>query len=693
MSRNPRYDVLFEPVRIGPVTARNRFYQVPHASSTGNDLPHIRAGLRGIRAEGGWGVVCTGYCSIHPSADDLPRRYARLWDEGDVRNLAVMTEAVHAHGALAGAELFHGSAVTSNRYSKEMPLSPSGLPRLNGHGDMQYPLHSKAMDKADIRALRRWQVEAAQRAVRAGFDIVYVYAGMGFGPYQFLSSRTNRRSDEYGGPIENRVRLLREMIEDTREAVGDSCAVAVRISTDELMGPLGLQWDDEGQAIFELLGELPDLWDLKTWGYQDSSNARYSEEGYQEPYVAFAKNVTSKPVVGVGRFTSPDAMVSQVKRGVLDLIGAARPSIADPFLPRKLDEGREDDIRECIGCNICYSCYHEAVPIRCTQNPTMGEEWRRGWHPEEIDAKASEDAVLVIGGGPAGLEATRALGQRGYAVTLAEAGTELGGRLLRESSLPGLSTWIRVRDWRLGQIQKMTNVEVYLDSRLSADQVREFGFSRVVLATGAAWLPDLMDQRMVPLAAPEGATILTPDDVLGGAEVEGPVTIYDYDHYTMGSCLAEHLAGSGAEVTFVTPGDEVSGWSRNTHDQWYAQMRLIELGVRIITARFVTGFDGSEVTMACKYTGREESLETGSLVVVGARRPQDSLYHELASAPEALQEAGIRSLQRIGDCEVPGAVVHAVFAGHKLAREFDTRPNSDLSFKLERVALEPRTDP
>jgi len=688
MARNPRYDILFEPIRIGPVTARNRFYQVPHASSCGQDMPHVRAGLRGIRAEGGWAVVSTGYCSIHPSSDDSPNRYSRLWDEADVANLALMTEAVHRHGALAAAELYYGSAVVANRYSREMSLSPSGLPQLSTSGHRQFPLQSRAMDKADIKALRGWQVDAAKRAQRAGFDIVYVYAGMGFGAHQFLSPRTNQRSDEYGGPIENRVRLLKEMIRDTKDAVGETCAVAVRISTDELMGTLGLQWQEETTALFELIGEEPDLWDLKTWGYADASNARYSEEGYQEPYVAFAKPLTSKPVVGVGRFTSPDTMVSQIKRGVLDFIGAARPSIADPFLPKKIEEGREDEIRECIGCNICYSCYHEGVPIRCTQNPTMGEEWRRDWHPEIIAPKASDDAVLVVGGGPAGLEAARALGQRGYAVTLAEAGRELGGRLLRESRLPGLATWIRVRDWRLGRLQTMSNVEIYLDSALESDQILEFGFPRVVLATGADWRAALLDVRMVPIPAGAGGTLLTPDQALNGAELADPLVIYDYEHYVMGSCLAELLAAKGHRVIFVTPGDEVSGWSRHTHDQFYSQQRLLEEGVTIVTAHFVVDYDGETVTTQCKYTAREGHLRAASVIVVGTRQPREALYQDLAGRPDDLAAAGIRTLQKIGDCDVPGAVVQATYAGHKLAEEFDGRDNLEAEARFEQARLE-----
>ncbi|MCY4221272.1 MAG: hypothetical protein OXD35_06410 [Thiotrichales bacterium] len=164
MPRNPEFDILFEPVRIGPVTARNRFYQVPHASSTGADMPNTRKGLRAIRAEGGWGVVCTGYCSVHPTADDAPFRYSRLWDDEDVRNLAPMVDAVHEYGALAGVELFHGSSLTSNRATREVPLSPSGLPRFQVGGRGSYPQHPRAMDKADIRNLRTWQVDAAKRA-------------------------------------------------------------------------------------------------------------------------------------------------------------------------------------------------------------------------------------------------------------------------------------------------------------------------------------------------------------------------------------------------------------------------------------------------------------------------------------------------------------------------------------------------
>ena len=158
------------------------------------------------------------------------------------------------------------------------------------------------------------------------------------------------------------------------------------------------------------------------------------------------KALTTKPVVDVGRYTSPDRKASLNLGGKLDLIGAASPSIADPYLPNKVAEGRVDEIRECIGCNICRSGNNERAPIHCTQNPTMGEEWRRGWHPEHLPRVSSARHMLIIGGGPAGLECARACGQRGFKVTLAEASGQLGGRIIREATLPGLNTWQKVRD-------------------------------------------------------------------------------------------------------------------------------------------------------------------------------------------------------------------------------------------------------
>jgi dimethylamine/trimethylamine dehydrogenase len=679
MGRNSRYDILFEPVKIGPVTAPNRFYCTPHALGTGNQMPHTRAAMREVRAEGGWGVINTGYCSIHPSSDDSPLPNARLWDDEDIKVHALMTEAVHRHGSLAGVELWHGGGGTGNRMTRMPPMSASGIAGESTYSGWINLNKSRPMDKRDIRDFRRWHVDAAKRARSAGFDIVYIYSGMNFGPYQFLLPWVNRRTDEYGGSLENRVRLTREIIEDMKEAIGDSCAIALRFSTEDLLKVPGENMETEAHEIVSMLSDLPDLWDLKSSSWVvETASARFSEQGAQEPLVSFAKALTSKPVVGVGRFTSPDAMVSQVKRGILDLVGAARPSIADPFLPNKIDEGREDEIRECIGCNICVSGYHDCVPVRCTQNPTMGEEWRRGWHPERIAAGDSDKSILIVGAGPAGLECTRAMGERGFAVTLAEAREELGGRVTIESKLPGLATWTRVRDYRTNRIQSMGNVDIYRDNALSAQDVLDFECDHAVIATGATWTTDILAPNGYPSTELTGENIYTPDDVLSGAMLEGPVVIYDFDHYYMGNGLAEVLRSKGLDVTLVTNASAVSAWTFMNNELAEIRSRMIELGVRTELECTVTAFANGKVELTSIYRDKTvRSIDCASLVVVGTRKPNDALYQELLAMPDRLKDAGIADVRSIGDCHAPGAIVHAVYSGHECARTIDSASGTE----------------
>jgi dimethylamine/trimethylamine dehydrogenase len=679
MARHPRFDVLFEPVKIGPVTAPNRFYCVPHASGMTNSMPRMRAALRGIKAQGGWGVVCTGYVSVHPTADDSPLPYATLWDDNDIRSHAMMTNAVHEHGALAGIELWHGGGSVSNKTSRLPPLSPSGLSWMATHVGFMGNQRSKAMDKADIRNLLLWQAQAARKAKRAGFDIMYVYAGMGYLPYEFLLPEWNLRTDEYGGSLANRVRIVRELLEVTRDAVGDTCAVALRISLEELRTRPSERAASEAHEVVELLADVPDLWDVKMDSSPtDCAPSRFTPEGSHEPVIEFVKRITKKPVVGVGRFTSPDTMVSQIKRGVLDLIGAARPSIADPFLPRKIDEGREQDIRECIGCNICISSWHDSVPVRCTQNPTIGEEWRRGWHPERVAAAGTESAVLIVGGGPAGLECALTLARRGYQVSLAEADDRFGGRLRFETSLPGLATWGRVLDWRMGQLQRLANVTLYPGNALSVDDILGLEHQRIVIATGARWTRMLYSTLELPVKALEGRNVFTPDDVAAGARIEGPVVVFDFDNYYMGGVLAEQLAKSGDSVTYVTPAGHASAWTIMTNEQPQVHRALANAKIGLKTLSRVAHISNDAVCIANLFTGEEQELPCKSLVIVGARIARDELFHSLLARREDWQAAGIASVDRIGDSLAPGAIVHAVHSGHRYARELDQAAGQEI---------------
>jgi dimethylamine/trimethylamine dehydrogenase len=672
MSRNPRYDLLFEPVRIGPVTAPNRFYAVPHAAGMTNAMPHMRASFRETKAEGGWGVVCTGYVSIDPSSDDTPLPCATLWDDHDVRSHALMTDAVHRHGALAGIELWHGGGSVMNRTSRLPPISPSGTAWMATHVNFMGNQRPKAMDSGDIRALLAQQAQAARRARQAGFDIVYVYAGMGYLPYEFLLPEWNQRRDAYGGSVANRVRLVRELLEVTHEAVAGRCAVALRISLEELRARPSDSAPSEAHEVVALLAEVPDLWDVKLDSSPtDCGPSRFSAEGSHEPVIDFVKTLTRKPVVGVGRFTSPDTMVGQIRRGVLDLIGAARPSIADPFLPAKIDAGREQDIRECIGCNICISSWHDGVPVRCTQNPTIGEEWRRGWHPERIEPARSASSVLVVGAGPAGLECALALGRRGYEVSVAEAADDIGGRLRFETRLPGLAAWGRVLDWRRGQLQRLTNVNVYRGNRLSAGDILELGHTHVALATGARWAPLLYSALEIPVGELHGPGVFTPDDIAAGASLRSPVVVYDFDNYYMGSVLAEYLARGGHSVSYVTPAGHAAAWTIMSNEQPQVHRALAGANIALHTLARVTAFADGVLTLAGQFTGHETRLPCESLVIVGARFGNDTLYAELVGRADQWQDSGVKSVTRIGDALAPGALVHAIYSGHRYARELD----------------------
>ena len=677
--RDPRYDILFTPVQIGPVTAKNRFFQVPHCNGMGHAMPLAHAAMREVKAEGGWAVVSTEECEIHPSSDLTPYVEARLWDDRDIPALALMCDKVHAHGALAAVELSHNGPTASNLYSREVLIAPSHQPSKYG-----YPSQARAMSLKDIRDYRRWHREAAVRAMRAGMDIVYVYAAHDLSlPMHFLQRRRNQRTDAYGGSLENRVRLLREVLQDTKDAIGHRCGVALRFATEELLGGGGVELN-EAKDIVAMLAELPDLWDVNVaaW-YNDSVPSRFASEGAQEPFVAFVKQVTSKPVVGVGRFTSPDTMVSQIKRCVLDLIGAARPSIADPFLPKKVEQGRIDDIRECIGCNICVSGDMTISPIRCTQNPTMGEEWRKDWHPERIAPASKPARVLVVGGGPAGLEAARALGQRGYEVSLAEARKELGGRITREARLPGLAEWARVRDWRLGQINKLTNVSIYLDSALTAQDVLDFGADHVVLATGCHWRRDGYGRShgaAIPGFA-DNPKVYTLDDLMDGRIPAGRVAVLDDDGFYYASIAAERLHAHGCEVVYVTPEDTLAPWSQNTLDYRHIRKRLAKLGIEVIVSHTVASYDGDTLTLDHAWEDRQQTLTVDAVLTVTARLPNDALYQQLLEREADWADAGIQSVRNIGDSDAPGLIAHAVYAGHRYARELGEPVTGEVAFK------------
>jgi dimethylamine/trimethylamine dehydrogenase len=281
----------------------------------------------------------------------------------------------------------------------------------------------------------------------------------------------------------------------------------------------------------------------------------------------------------------------------------------------------------------------------------------------------------VVGGGPAGLEAAVSLGKRGYDVAVAEARRVLGGRVTGESSLPGLAQWSRVRDWRLNQIDKLTNVTVYLESSIDEEQILAFDPDRLVVATGARWRKDGRGRwHSSPVPGWDSPWVHTPDDVMAGVLPEGPVVVFDDDHYYLGGVIAELLRRADREVTLVTPANEVSTWTTRTDEQHRIQTRILELGIRVETGMTLSRIDAGSVTLESVHTSATWEVEAAHLVMVTSREPVDQLFHTLRDR---------FTVHRIGDCLAPGTIASAVHSGHRYAREVDAETSSPVAFSRE----------
>ena len=702
MARDPKHDILFEPINIGPKTLPNRFYQVPHCIGAGSDKPGFQAAHRSIKAEGGWGGINTEYCSIHPESDDTMRLSARLWDDGDVRNLSAMTEHIHKYGSLAGVEMWYGGAHAPCMETRCTPRGPSQYA-----SDFETLTYCKEMDLDDIDMVQGFYVDAAKRARDAGFDIVYVYGGHSYLPLQFLSPFYNKRTDKYGGSLENRARFWVETLEKVKKAVGDDCAVATRFAVDTLYGPDAIEVEVDGMKFVELADPYVDVWDINVgdiaeWG-EDAGPSRFYSQGHQIPWQKFIKEVTKKPVLGVGRFTDPEKMAEVIRAGQLDIIGAARPSISDPWLPRKIDEGRIDDIRVCIGCNVCISRWEiGGPPMICTQNATAGEEYRRGWHPEKFPKAGSDDSVLVVGAGPAGSECARVLLERGYTVHLYDSAEKVGGHNNDVSThLPGLGEWGYHRDYREQQIQKL--LKKNKDSQLAlgqkpmtVDAALEYGAEKIVIATGASWNTDgtnALTHAPLPGADASRDDQITPEQIYAGnKEIGKKVIILSADPYYMTPSLAQKLAEAGREVTIVD-GVGLGSYMEFTLEFPNTMRMLHENHVEIIGESFVSRIepgrieiynlygDGSkrEYRGPGKLPRRENTThawrEFDTLVLVTGRHSNDELYRGLKARKDEWSDNGVKDVYIIGDAWAPKLMADSTFDGHRVAREIE-EPNA-----------------
>jgi dimethylamine/trimethylamine dehydrogenase len=710
MARDPKHDILFEPIGIGPKTLKNRFWVTTHCAGPGSERPGTQAHFRGMRAEGGWGAVFTEYCSVHPEADEYAYTCARLWDEGDVINLGQMTEKLHEHGALAGVQLWYSGIHALNMESREVPRGPSELPT---NMFPERTVYGAEMDEDDIKAVINMYVEAGKRAERAGFDILEVSGGDSTIPVQFLDGRYNHRTDGYGGSFENRARFYVELMTALKRACGGS-AVTNRFEVDTLLGPDGIHACDEGIRFVELLHKegVCDGWSVKIGDYEewgeDAGASRFRKSNWMGPFVKGVKGIVGDiPVLTNGRFTNPDDMVAVIKSGQCDIIGVARPAIADPFLPTKIDEGRVDDIRECIGCNMCVSKFNQVGHIQCTQNATVMEEYRRGWHPEKFETTKDPCSVLVVGGGPAGMECARVLGMRGYDVHLRDAETELGGHWKNASRYPRCEEWARVIAYREIQLEKLKNVEVHLGvGKMTADDVLNYGADKVVLATGAHWTTDgVGPETHEPIAGADASLphCLTPEQVMAGKEVGQRVVVLDGEGHFTGISMAELMVDQGKDVTIVTNLSEVAAYCAFTLEMQNNKRMMYEKKIAQYMNHWGHSIEPGKFRMFYLYRhsadltapvkggfARRQSTETlelecDSVILVTMRRSNSELYKALKARKSEWAKNGVQAVYRIGDCHAPRQCLNAIFDGHRLAREFESpHPQYPLPWIRER---------
>ncbi|MBB6627578.1 FAD-dependent oxidoreductase [Nocardioides sp. KIGAM211] len=686
MNLSDRYSVLFEPIVLGRKVSKNRFWATPHAIGFGSDSPGSAAGYRGMRAEGGWGVVFTEATTISPEMDKTPHRMSRLWDEGDVRNLAYVVSEIQRHGALAGIELEYNAAV--GPMTEGRGLSPRNPVTTPGESSLAVPYVGglAGLDADGLAEIKDAYVTAALRSQRAGFDLITLHCGHAASILaHFLIPYYNTRTDEYGGSLENRSRFAREVLVAVREAVGPETAVGLRLGVDTLDAPLGLgdrgiRADGDAPLFIEFMDDLVDYWDLVIGGFEwalDAQSSRTVAENFEKPWVGHLKKYTTKPVVNVGRLNSPDTMVDILTSGQCDIIGGARAGISDPFLPEKIRTGAIGNIRECIGCNFCVSRDMAHVPIACTQNATTGEEFRRGWNPEVYSrAKNHETDVLVIGAGPAGMECAMVLGKRGMRnVHLIEAADHIGGSIEWSARIPGRHEWRRLIEYREHQLGQLANVEVILNTAMSASDALDYGAGIVVVATGSHYSRDGIDPfNRLPFGLEPvfGERLFTPEQILRDrAEVGRRVVVVDSDGYFMGPGIAELLAQRGHEVTFATKGEHVGEYQRYTRELPHTLKDLRTLGVAMRTETAVT--PASDNTVRLSHLDRaDEIIEVDSVVLVGTRISDSGIYDDLSARRDEWESNEIAGVYQIGDSVRPHFIAEAIFSGHRLAREIDS---------------------
>lgn len=648
---NAEFPNLFSPVRIGPVTIKNRIVFPAHLTNYAeNNLPVSRhAYYYGERARGGAGLIITEEQSVHPT--DLA--YEKLIDAfypEVIPGYRQITYEVHRHGGKIFAQINHNGQQASSAYSRRPIWGPSSIP------DPLFREMPKAMEKEDIREVIKGFCLVAEHCIKGGFDGCEVQGSHSSLLRQFMSLLTNERTDEYGGSFENRMRFTVELMSALRRVTGSHIALGVRLSGDELV--------DGGLNLEDMKKVAAYLCELKLVDFINTSIANFSNLymvegsmhvplGYGTYISAGLKEVSDVPVFAAGRINAPAQAERILGSGQADLVCVMRGQICDPEFANKALEGRHEEIRQCIACNqYCAARTGLNRNLGCLQNPIAGREEEYGYHTVTKTARSKK--IIVIGGGPAGLEAAKEAARRGHQVKLYERESSVGGQINLLTRVPNREEFSDVIRNQTIEMKDFS-VDIILETEVTPDLVEREKPDAVVIATGS-------EAGACYIQGADKPHVMTFYEVMKGREVPGDkVLIVDDIGFHQGTSTAEYLSYLNKKVYILTAGLYAAPDLMPTMDLQLWYRRALDQGIEMIPNSIVRAINDDSVTIFNHYNGQETVLEgITAVVLVGYPKSREELYHQL--------KGKVPELYRIGDSLAPRKIEHAIFDGFRLGR-------------------------
>ncbi|MEO3825809.1 FAD-dependent oxidoreductase [Actinomadura sp. B10D3] len=626
------FEYLFQPLDLGPRTLRNRVQVTAHTTLYVDDrqFPGARdAAYFAERSRGGAALMTMGTSIVH-SSSPLPYGVYRNVDDEIIPRYRAVADAVHEHGGLVQAQLGH---LAQRIYDRPEPAwSPSPV-SVQGEGRIPHE-----MTVGEIGEVVEAFGAAAARAIRGGMDGVELSCGHGQLVNLFLSPLTNRRTDEYGGTAERRARFAREILQAIANAIGDQHIIGIRVNaSDEIEGGM-----DEPQAleVIDLLVKtgIPNYVNVSAGFFDSPIPTMHHPHGVMVPYASMVKRRVSLPVFAVGRIVDPEHAEQVLAEGHADVVGMTRAHIADPHIVRKTLEGRRDEIRPCIGCvQMCVGELHKGRSIGCVYNAVTGHERERA--EVETTPTATARRVVVIGGGPGGLEAARVAAARGHEVVLLERDEHLGGKLSACAAAPGRGEFGRARDWWVSEIDRL-GVDVRTGVSADVATVLDLDPAVVVVATGAVSASGDWG-RLGALGAAEVMAMPEPPS--------GRVVVVDEDHRGQALFVASHLQAKGATVA-VTSSRPVVGGDLEHHTLEDVYKDLLDGGAELLPGwapvDLRAGNGSSVLRLRNVFTSAESSRPVDAVVTTGAR-PDDSLAYRLKEHTEVLLVGDVLGPRRV----------------------------------------------